>query len=140
MKYSGILAILCLIFASLAFGEEADTRSPEDRYVGNSSSGVTLCQLIVQAESLGISSEGRDTSQQCVEKRLKELKDDYLKFAKTLKSTKAKDALKEHYAKVGAQIKGVIPAPDEIRMSYSARQAKLKDSSEEAWMKFDIER
>lgn len=75
----------------------------------------------------------------CVDDGKVAIKSAYANAAKSVKSTAAKNALKEHYITVISVLQGIQAQDDETKMNYEKRQGDNQNKREEKWIRFEAE-
>ncbi|MDM4767277.1 hypothetical protein [Pelomonas sp. SE-A7] len=141
---AGAIAALVTFAATGAETAEPDTRSPLDRYQGDSQFSMLMCSMTVKmAATTGSGPSTGDEKTDyvaCVSKGKATAKANFESALKTLKKPKAREALKSYHVALVAALEGIKPGTDERKISYEQRQQALEQKMTEAWARFEIEK
>jgi hypothetical protein len=136
------LLLGCL--ASAGHAQNApDRRSALDQYRGNTQYALLICATslrtaLLRAE-LGEPEDEKGGYRGCIVKNKAEAKASLDKALRTIKSPRARDALKSFHVAFVTALEGIAPGIDERRISYESRQQALEGKVTEAWARFEVE-
>jgi hypothetical protein len=134
-----------------AHAAEVDKGTPLQRYQSTVSAGAIACSAErSQAASIAATkkngSERYDLPEQvepdwrgCIVKNKAQIKAEYEAALKTVKKLPAKAALKEHLVAAIAQLDGITPTADELKIDYTRRQSANSTILSDKWTRFEIE-
>ena len=115
-----IVLLLTTLTASAA--DEADNRSPLDRYRGDSQYHLLMCSMSFKMAALkadgGQPQDEKDDYAGCIKKGKAESKANLDKALRTLKKPQAREALKTYHVAFVSALEGIFPGADERRISY----------------------
>lgn len=142
MKKILIAAICCAAFAANAAKDD-----PFVDYYAHARTWVAKCKnarldaLMSRLTEDGKFDQRKFEFHECLTQLEQNTKDEMKGVLKLVaKKPKAVAALKEHFVKFSASMRGINQNYDESDYAYAERQAALSAAQEEAWARFDIER
>lgn len=134
---------LALALAAPAFAQEKDTRTPIERYRGDSAFALMSCGLklrLAEARAASGKEAGEDADvPACIVEGKAKGKAGLDAAMKAARKPAAREALKGYHVAFVSALEGVIPGADEARISYAARQRALNDRVTAAWARFEVE-
>jgi hypothetical protein len=141
MKRFLLTAALAAAFACHA--QEPDKRTPLEKYQGQTAFALLMCPTALRianaSAEMGKEPGEHGDWRKCQIDQRAEAKRMLDAALKGVRKPAAHAALKTHYVAFIAALDGITPARDELKISYQARQAALKDKLNEAWARFEVE-
>lgn len=123
--------------------DKPDTRTPLERYQGDGTLYVGLCQLKVdnarRKASLNEFQDSHSDWRGCIDESTDATKKNFQAAMQTVRKPKTLEALKSYHAVLIAGIDGAAPGPDERKIDYDRRQQATATKLKEAWVRFEVE-
>jgi hypothetical protein len=138
-------ASLALALAShVALGaDDSDKRTPLERYRGDTQFALMMCKislrLALAVAAGGGQQDNKSDYASCITENKASAKLTLDKALRTVKKSKAQEALKSYHVAFSTAIEGIRPGADERKMSYEQRQQSLEEKLTEAWARFETE-
>lgn len=136
--------LLCLSIATTCLGaDEPDKRTPLERYRGDGEGYVLICSLslklaLARAEH-GVPQDNTTDFAGCIHERKAWAKAAFDKALKSVRKTKAQEALKTYHVALITALEGIRPGIEELKVNYEQRQQALGSKLTEAWTRFEVE-
>lgn len=123
--------------------DEPDSRTPLERYEGDTYFALVMCKsklriALLYAES-GTQQNEKSDYEGCIASGKSKAKASLVQALRTVKKTKAQEALKSYHVAFVSALEGLRPGADERKINYEQRQQSLEGKVTEAWARFEIE-
>jgi hypothetical protein len=120
--------------------DDDDNRPPLKKYQGSTWFAFESGKLQVELASLkGFSKDGDTDYFKHISDSKVKCKKAFDTAIKTVKKTKAKDALKNYHIAFLSSLQGIVPGQDELVRDYKRRQQAAEEKMNEAWARFEME-
>lgn len=118
---------------------EPDSRTPIERYHGDTAGSLAMCKEQFRYFTLTGTREALNDFSNCTHEGENKAKESLKSALKTIKLTKAQDALKSYHVAFMTALKGLWADTEETKIGYEQRQRALYEKVTEAWERFNIE-